>query len=289
MRSFFFVIMVIGLSLLLITPAFAQTEDELVAKFLKKTERKQSKKVGFLVVNGSFGRLFQDNDYNKFTTRVNPLLASVGSTTPTVEKINNSYELFGGFGMISSRKTAAQFGFTYWLKQGSAQTGDFNLSLVNMNDPGDLYGFNLKSEIQVYGLTGEVHYYLSEPPDKYGKLHNIAFKLGAGFGFYFANWELWDGFTGYNLSAGTSEVIEGKLKGSAPGFKALAGAELPIGLAGLVVEGAAQFLYLNFTGMKWYNSNNEETVATVNNSGKKVELNMSGPRVQLGLKRYFSW
>lgn len=289
MRSFFLVIMVIGLSLLLITPAFAQTEDELVAKYLNKTEKKQIRKVGFIVVNGSFGRLFRDNDYNKFTVRVNPLLAAVGSTTPTVEKINSSYELFGGFGMISSPKTAAQIGFSYWLKQGSAQTGDFNLSLVNINDPADLYDFNLKSEIQVYGLAGEVHYYLTDTPDKYGKLHNIAFKLGAGFGFYFASWELWDGFTGYNLNTGTPEIIEGKLKGAAPGLKALAGVELPIGLAGLVVEGSAQFQYLNFTGMKWYNSNNEEVVATVNNSGTKVELDMSGPRVQLGLKRYFSW
>jgi hypothetical protein len=68
-----------------------------------------------------------------------------------------------------------------------------------------------------------------------------------------------------------------------------AAAELPLGLAGLVVEAEGRFLYLNFTKMSWYNSSNDEIVATVNNSGAQVELDMSGPRFQLGLKRYFSW
>ena len=51
-----------GLCLMLAGSAFGQTEDELVAKFLDKAEKQKTKKVGFLVVNGSFGRLFRDND-----------------------------------------------------------------------------------------------------------------------------------------------------------------------------------------------------------------------------------
>lgn len=289
MRSILAVFMVIGLSLLLITPAIAQTEDELVAKFLKKAEKRHNQKVGYLVINGSFGRLFQDNDYNKFTTRVSPLVSSISDGNGEIEKINNSYELFGGFGMIASPRTTVELGFTYWLKQGSTRTGDFNLSLVNANDPDDHYGFDLKSEVQIYGFSGSIDYFLSEPPDKEGQLHNLAFKVGGGIGYYFASWKLWDGFTGFNLSTGLPEIISGELTGSAPGFTANVAAEYPIGLGGLVMEGEARYLYLNFTGMNWYNSNNEETVATVNNSGAKVELDMSGPRFQLGLKRYFSW
>lgn len=289
MRSIFAIVMVIGLSLLLITPAFAQTEDELVAKFLKKVEKKQDKKVGYVIVNGAFGRLYRDNDYNKMTERVSPLVSSVGDGSGEVGKINSSYELFGGFGVMPSPKTSLELGFSYWLKQGSAQTGDFNLSLVNLDDPTDHYGFDLNSQVQVYGFSASLDYYLSEPPDKDGNLNNLAFKVGGGLGYYFASWELWDGFTGFNLSTGEPEVIGGKLSGSAPGLTASLSAEYPINFGGLVIEGEARYLYLNFTGMNWYNSNNEETVATVNNSGVPVELDMSGPRVQLGLKRYFSW
>lgn len=289
MRSTFTLILVVGLSLLLVAPAIAQTEEELVAKFLKKAEKRQIKKVGYFVVNGSMGRLNRDNDYNKFTTRVSPLILSASGGTEGIEKMEYSHEFFGGFGVKTSAKSAATIGFTYWLKMGSSQVGDFNLSLVNLDDPNDHYGFELNSEIQVYGFSGQVDYYLSNPPDKDGILNTLAFKIGAGLGYYFAQWKLWDGFTGFNLNTATAEVINGELKGSAPGFSAGLSAEYPINLLGLVLETNVRYLYLNFTSMKWYNQYNQETVATVNNSGLRVDLNMSGPRVQMGLKRYFSW
>jgi hypothetical protein len=289
MRSIFVFILVLGLSMLLITPAFAQTEDELVAKFLKKAERKQDRKIGYLFVNGSMGRLYQDNDYNKMTNRVSPLISSVSGSNGGMDKIDYSYELAGGFGMMASTKTSVEFQFSYWLKQGSSQTGDFNLSLVNYDDPNDLYSFELNSEIQIYGFSGSLDYYLSEPPNKQGQLQNMALKVGGGIGYYFAKWDIWDGFAGYNLNTSEADVISGQLEGSAPGFMANVAAELPLGLGGMVVEAEARYLYLNFTSMKWYNSSNDEIVATVNNSGAKVELDMSGPRFQFGLKRYFSW
>jgi len=289
MRSFFTLILTLGLAILLIAPAMAQTEDEMVAKFLKKTEKKHQSKVGYLVLNGSLGRLYRDNDYNMFTNRVSPLVSSLSGGTGEVKKLNYTYELALGFGVMPTHKTAVEIGFAYWLKQGSSQTGDFNLSLVNLDDPNDQYGFDLSSEVQVYGFNLNVDYYLSGPPDKEGILNGLALKAGGGLGYYAASWQLWDGFTGFNLSTSEPEVISGKLTGSAPGVTANVAAELPMGLAGLVLEAEARYLYLNFTGMKWYNSSNEEVVATVNNSGLKVELDMSGPRFQLGLKRYFSW
>jgi hypothetical protein len=289
MRSIFVAFLVISLSLLLVIPAMAQTEDELVAQFLKKTEKKKTKKVGFFIINGSFGRLNRDNDYNKFSVRVTPLITSVDGTTIGVDKIDYSQEFFGGFGFIVSPKSSASIGFAYWLKMGSSQSGDMNLSLVNLNASDPAYDFDLKSEVQVYGIAGNVDYFLTNPPDADGQLTNLSFKIGAGLGYYFANWEVWDGFTGYNLATGEPEVINGELEGQALGVSLQLAAEYPINLGGLVLESSAKYLYLNFTDMKWYNSYNEETVATVNNSGLPVELNLSGPRFQIGLKRYFSW
>jgi len=289
MRSILAFILAIGLSLLLVVPAMSQTEDELVAQFLKKAEKARVKKVGFVVVNGSFGRLNRDNDYNKFSVRVSPLISSVGGGTVGVARIYDSQELFGGLGLMVSSKTSGTIGFGYWLKMGSDQAGDLNLSLVNLDDPNPVYDFTLKSQVQVLAVSAQMDYYITNPPDRDGILHALALKVGVGAGFYFANWELWDGFTGFNIDTGEPEVIGGKLKGSAPGFSAQAAMEYPMKLGGLVVEGSLRYLYLNFTGMKWYNDSNQEVVATVNNSGTRVNLNMSGPRVQLGLKRYFAW
>ncbi len=289
MRSILAFFLAIGLSLLLVVPAMSQTEDELVAQFLKKAEKTQVKKVGFVIANGSFGRLNRDNDYNKFSVRVSPLISSVSGGTVGVNRIYDSKELFGGFGLMVSPKTSGMIGFGYWLKMGSKQSGDLDLSLVNLDDPNPVYDFNLKSQVQVYAISAQMDYYVTNPPDRDGILHALAFKVGAGAGFYFANWQLWDGFTGFNIDTGQPEVVGGNLKGNAPGFSAQASMEYPMQLGGLVVEGSLRYLYLNFTGMRWYNDNNEEVVATVNNSGTRVNLNMSGPRVQLGLKRYFSW
>jgi len=289
MRRIFALTLGVVVSFLLAAPTFAQTEEELVNQFLKKAQRQQIKKVGFLVVNGAWGRLNRDNDYNKFTVRVSPLVSSVDGSTVGIDKLNYSQELFGGFGIMVSPKTSATAGFTYWMKLGSTQTGDLNLSLINMENPDPLYDFDLKSQVQVYGFAGQLDYYLTTPPDPNGNLNNLAFKIGAGAGYYVAQWELWDGFTGFNLSTSEQEVVTGKLTGNAPGFSAQVAAEYPVGLGGLVLEGLARYLYLNFTAMRWYNSNSEEVVATINNSGTRVNLNMSGPRIHLGLKRYFGW
>jgi len=289
MRSIYTLFLVMGLSLLLAVPAMAQTEDELVAQFLKKTEKNKVRKVGFFVVNGSFGRLNRDNDYNKFSVRVSPLISSVDGSSVGIEKINYSQEFFGGFGFIVSPKSSATIGFSYWLKMGSSEFGDMNLSLVNLGASDPTYDFELNSQVQVYGIAGDLDYYLVNPPGADGQLNNLSFKVGGGLGYYFARWQVWEGFTGFNLTTGVPEVIDGKLKGSAIGVSLQVSAEYPIKLGGLVMEGSARYLYLNFTDMKWYNSYNEETVATVNNSGLPVELNMSGPRFRIGLKRYFSW
>jgi hypothetical protein len=290
MRSKFFSFLVLGLALLVAVPAFSQSEDEIVASFLKKTEKKKSKHaVGFFVLNGSYGRISRDNKYNYFAGRVTPLVTSTNGSSTLVDDISNTQEISGAIGFMTSRKTAVSLGFSYWLKLGSSRTGDFNLSLVNENDPNPHAGFDLKSEVKVIGACANFDYFLSNPPDKDGVLRKLAVKLTAGGGYYKASWQLWDGFAGYNLTSLQSEAVGGKLSGSAPGGNLGISAEYPINFGGLIMEGLLRYTYLNFTNMKWYNGSNQEVVATYNESGSRVDLNFSGPRVQLGFKRYFSW
>lgn len=290
MRSKLFSILILGLAIFLAAPVFCQTEDEIVANFLKKTEKKKTKHtVGFFMINGSYGRLNRDNKYNYFATKVTPLVTSVDGSSTLVADISNTKQFTAAFGFMTSRRTAVSLGFSYWLKLGSSRTGDFNLSLVNTDDPDSHTGFKLNSEVQILGGCANFDYYLSNPPEKDGGLRKLAVKVSAGGGYYKAGWQLWDGCAGYNTTTLQSEAIGGKLTGSAPSATIGISAEYPINFGGLVMEGLLNYTYLNFTNMKWYNSNNEEVVATYNNSGGRVDLNFSGPRVQFGLKRYFSW
>ncbi len=276
-------------SIILTVPAYCQTEDELIGKFLNKAEKKHIKKVGFVIINGSYGKLANNSDYNKFADGVTPWIASLDGSDSRVDGIYRSKEFFAGFGVMTTPKLAASLGFAYWLKLGSDKTGNYNLSLVNVDDPNDHENFNLKSEVQVYGILGGVDYYLMNPPDRDGALPGLALKVGLSGGYYFASWDVWNGFSGYNLYTETQSVIQGNLTGSAPGGSVRIGAEFPIRLAGLVIETSANYQYLNFTKMKWYNSYDQEHVVIHDADLSRVELDLSGPRAQFGLKRYFSW
>jgi len=289
MRSKLLYPLILVLSILFIAPAFAQTEDELVAKFLNKAEKKQKNKVGYLVFHGSYGKLSNDNDHNKVAGLVSPLVTGLNGSDGTIKGIYRSKEFYLGFGMMASPKAAFVVGFNYWLEMGSTSNGDFNLALVDPTDTDDHLGFELSSEVQVYGIQTQMEYYLMNQPDEHGILSNFALKANVGAGYYFANWQLWDGFPGYNLSTSSSETIGGKVTGKAPGFSAGISGEMPTGFGGLIVEAGARYEYLNFTKMRWYNDNDEEVVVAYTANADRAELDFSGPRVQFGLKRFFNW
>ncbi|MCK5125490.1 MAG: hypothetical protein KAR42_04480 [candidate division Zixibacteria bacterium] len=289
MRLLFTYILVSFLVVLFAAPIAAQTEDELVAKFLYKAEKKQMKKVGYFVLQGSYGKLGNNSDYNKFVNDVSPNLYTATGQSAGIDGIYRSKEIYAGFGLMVNQKSAAMVGISYWLRMGSDETGDFNLTLVNSNDIADRTDFDLKSQVQIYGFSSSFNYYLVNSPDRYGVLHGIAVKTNLNAGFYFAKWDIWEGYTGYNLNTSTGNEIEGKLTGSAPGVSLGLSLEYPTPLAGLVVEGSASYLYLNFAKMKWYNSSNEEHVIVQGLENERVELDFSGPRANFGLKRYFSW
>ncbi len=289
MRSFCTFILIGFLVLLFAVPAMAQTEDELVAKFLNRAEKQQIKKVGYFIVQGSYGKLGTNSSYNEFASDVSPDLFSASGESVGIDGIYRSKEFYLGFGLMTTPKISAMVGLNYWLKMGSKESGDYNLTLVNASDVGDRTDFDLKSEVQIYGFSSGFQYYLFNPPDRYGKLHTIAVKANMSAGYYFASWELWEGYTGYNLSLAAGTDISGKLTGSSPGVSLGLSMEYPTPLAGLVLEGSASYFYLNFTKMKWYNDNNEENIVAFGTENERVELDMSGPRANFGLKRYFSW
>ncbi|MDD4052595.1 MAG: hypothetical protein PHR28_11950 [candidate division Zixibacteria bacterium] len=284
---------VLGLSLLLAVPAFSQTEDEVIARFLQKAEKntveKQQKKVGFVVFNGSYGRLKNMNDYNQFAEGMSPFVTGLNGSYDHIDGIFRSKEFFGGMGYMVTPKFSLTGGFSYWLKMGNTPVGDYDLSLAFPTDTAAHNEFELESEVQVYGISVDAGYYLINPPDNNAVLKAIAVKLSLGTGYYFANWSLWQGYLGYNLSTQDYEEIGGKLTGKAPGIMAGISFEVPLKVAGLVMEGMARYQYLNFGKMKWYNDESEETVVVHQGSQERVKLDLSGPRAQFGLKRYFSW
>ena len=276
------VLFILGLTV----PAFAQTEKEIVSQYLQKYEKERIKKIGFLVLNGSYGRLNPENDYNNFALRQSSLITDLSGGTEELERVYRSKELFLGFGMMVAKKSAVTVGLNYWLKMGSSNVGDYNISL-NLSTAEDEYDYELKSEVRVYGFSAHFDQYLINAPDNSGYLNGFALKAGLGVGYYFANWELWDGFAGYNETTGEPEIVNGNLDGSTLGFTVGLSGEMPLPVAGLILEASAKYLYLNFGNVTWYNSNDEEVVAQFYD--EQVELDLSGPRAQIGFKRYFAW
>ncbi len=289
MRNKLFILISLMIGLLLVGSIQAQTEEELVARFLKKADKHQIKKIGFVTFSGSYGKLMTQSDYNSFASQISPNITTTTGGTGLVEGIYRSKEFNLTMGMITSPTTSMEFGVSYWLELGSDQTGNYNLSQVNYDDSVIHDGFSLESKVQVYGINGNLNYFLFNAPDRDGILHGSALKLGLGAGYYFARWNLWEGYSSYNLNTSAQQALGGKLSGSSLGFTASLGSEIPLKFGGVILEGSVKYLYLNFAKMKWYNSDNQENVATFNNNDDRVELDLSGGRVQFGMKRYFNW
>jgi len=273
----------------LAVPVMAQSEEEMVAQFLKKAQKNQSRKMGFVVFNGMYGRLRTGSEYNLFTSHVNPLLSTAAGAPARIDGIYRSKEFYAGFGMMTTSRSSITIGATYWLNMGTTKTGDYDMTQLNLADTGPRYDYELKSTVRVFGVLANFDYYLLNPPDRQGVSKRLAVRIGTGGGLYFAKWQLWNGYTGYNLFTAAPETIDGNLSGVAPGFTATLAVEYPIPLGGFVVETAAQYLYLNFNRMKWYNADNEESVAVYTDDFDRVNLDLSGPRARFGLKRYFNW
>ncbi|MDF1543823.1 MAG: hypothetical protein P1R58_01830, partial [bacterium] len=79
-------------------------------------------------------------------------------------------------------------------------------------------------------------------------------------------------------------------KGNAPGLSAGFGMDYPLNFYGLSFGADMSYFYLNFTNVAWYNSIDQEVVASVDGTEDgRIDLNFSGVRGKLELKRFFNW
>ena len=263
--------------------AFAQTEDEIVARYMKKVEKKHKSKVGFFSTSFSYGMLANDNGYNKFINYANDRIAP-GNPLGGIWRTS---QISANFGMLLTSRATLKFGFEYWMQMGVDKTGDYTLSIEPIGAQTD---FNLQSEVQIYGITGGTDYYLLNPPDKNGVFNSLALRVGATGGYYMAKWQTWDGLTPYNLTTASYESNDDPFKDNTIGFTVTAGADYPTPVFDLLLGVDIGYQYLNFGNVKSYNTVNEELYVSYSDSGTdRVDFDFSGLRGKIELKRFFSW
>jgi hypothetical protein len=285
------VILAVIFLLTAVVPAFSETEDEVIAKYLKKNVEKkiEAKKghVGFFTVNFNYGKLPNQSSYNKFTNYANSNIALADQSSERLTGIYRSKQIGANLGMMVSPRAALKLGFEYWLKMGTDATGNYDFNIEPLGDQTD---FNLRSQVQVYGVTAGVDYYLLNAPDNKGLFKSLAVRVGAGGGFYMSKWQIWKGNTSFNLATETFDPNNGEYKSSAPGFNVSLGLDYPIRFFGMTMSADAGFLFLNFSNVHGYNDLGEELYLTYSaNTNDRVDLDFSGLRGKIELKKFFSW
>ncbi len=280
------VVLSIVLVLLIAVSGFAQTtedqETEMVERYLDGATRAHTTKIGWVSANFTFNRINRANDYNRFTH-----YESNNIQGGSLEWLGDA-GIFGvEFGTMFKNRFAWSLGGEYWLKLGQTLDGEYVYSpplstSSTLTDP--------SSEINVYGIHTGLSYYIMKPPDKVDHLTTLALKVNGTVGYYSATWDLWAQYENYNLTSSMPENQNISYKGSAPGLSIGLSAEYPIGLFGMVLGGDANYLYLNFSNMAWYNSQDQEVVVTYSGDADgRVDLQLSGVRAKVELKRFFSW
>lgn len=267
--------------------AFSQTEDEIVAQYLKKVEKRHRHRIYFMDVSFAYGKLPNDNPYNSFYNYANSNIAGQNGSSNPLTGIWRSKEFGANFGLMVSRNMSFKFGFKYWHKLGNSVVGDYNFGIAPL---GLQENFDLKSEVQVYGFTGGIDCHILNPPNREGIVNSLALRIGAGGGIYMVKWDIWEGSNSFNLSADLYEETTEPLKGSAPGFSAWVGADYPIGVFDLLVGTDIIYQHLNFDNVHSYNNLGEELyVIYSDNTADRVTLDFSGLRGKIELKKYFQW
>jgi len=263
--------------------AFSQTEDEIIAKYLKKAEKKHRDKVGFIGLTGAYGKLPNETDYLKFRNYSNNNIAPGNP----IDGIWRSKQFGFEMGMMVARQFSVKAGFDYWLKMGNEATGDYTMAIEPL---GIQDNFTIKSEIQVYGFWAGFDYYLLNPPNRAALVNALSVRCGASGGLYMANWDIWSGASAFNLSLENFEQNSDPYTGSTPSFSAWVGADYPTPFFNMLVGLEATYQYLNFDKLHAYNSLGEELYVTYSdNSSDRVKLDFSGFRGKVVLKRYFAW
>ena len=279
MRS---VMAAIAVLLLLVgsAPVFAgQTERDIVDRFLARAQKKHTHHLSWVAGNFGMNRINRQNDYNAFAS-----YQSSNFSNGSLEWLGEAKSFGLDFGLVFAQKIGLSIGGEYWLKVGENKSGSFYYTPI-----GDSVT-NLKSEIQVWGVTTGVQYYLFNRPTVTEQLTKLAVRIGGSVGYYQASWELWPEYQNLNLATSTPEATNIAFKGSAPGFMVNIGGDYPIQWNGMIIGADIGYMMLNFKNVSWYNSQDQEVVATVDGtSDGRVNLDLSGVKGRIEVKRFFSW
>lgn len=259
-----------------------ETEDEIVQRYMQQAVSKQTHKAGWASINFSVDRINRQNDYNDFAT-----LESANLTNGTFGWVEQGFAFGVDFGMMVKNRFAWSVGGEYWLKMGDELPANDSYYLQSS---GTNVTANPKSQMQVYGISTSLHYYVLNPPKPVTLLNALSVRVGGSVGFYSVSWDLWPEYENLNLSTSEPVNINTTYKGTAPGFSAGLGVEYPLNVFNLAISSEASYLYLNFTNVAWYNSQDQEIVASVDGTKNgRVDLDFSGIRGKVELRKYFSW
>lgn len=260
----------------------ADTEQDIINRYLKKTQKKHVRKLGWISASFDMNRINKDNDYNKFASSQTEYLDN-----GTILWLNKAKSVSMEFGMFLGDRFAWSMNGEYWLKLGQNNTGTFTYS-----PPGGSPSVitNLQSEIKVVGFITGMDYYISNRPSKDHYLESMALRISGSVGYYIASWDLWNSFQNLNLSTSTPAPTNTTFKGTAPGLSLGMGADYPLNFQNFSLGVDFSYLYLNFKNIAWYNSIDQEVVPTWNNDAdSRVDLGLSGFRGKVELKRFFTW
>jgi hypothetical protein len=269
--------------------AFAgDSEQDIVNKYLqkaeKKTQPKKEARVGWFNVGAQYNRINRSStDYVKFDNALNTEMSG-GS----FNGLYNAKSINADLGTMVTRHLGLSVGGEYWLKNSETISGTVQYS------PGGgapISLVNPTSEIKVMGGFAQAQYYLLNPPSTSKQNHGVSAWLGGTAGYYGVSWSVFQAYQNLNLSTATPDPggTNATFKGTAPGFSINMGIEYPI-ISGLTMSADANYLYLNFTNVAWYNSSNQEVVASYDGTKDgRVDLNFNGLRGKFAIRKYFKW
>lgn len=284
-RLILFAILLTAMLLLPLTIK-AATEDEMVANFIAKTELKRPHRLFAPFLTVSFGKT-DPKGYKNFVQEMNEYVKHVDGSD-AFSGISGITGFEGGFSVVSDRSILS-FSFNYWLNAGSSKHGDFRVSPNLWASAYEEYNdFTFRSEIKVWGVLLDYQYFLYNHPIPYAAPKGISVRAGGGIGYYGAFWYLWDGFGGYISDSGEFYELEDHLTGTGPGYHASAGIEYPI-LSGFVFAVDAKYLWLEFDKLSKQISSDIELYLLEEENGGPVKFDFSGPRINLSIKRYFTF
>jgi len=286
-RIFLFGVLLATMLLLPLTLK-AASEDEMVQQFLNQHQEVTKRQMlisPFFTL--SYGKVNPDG-YHNFTSETNKYIKAINTTDATaLAGIFRITSFEGGLSLLLDRGQLS-LGIDYWLTNGSAKTGDFAFYYdLTTGAHEDVLDFTLRSEVKVWGVFLDYQYFIHNKPKPEVGLTDLAVRIGGGAGYYGAKWYLWDGFGGYIQDTGEWYELTDNLKGSGPGFHLNFGVEYPA-FRGIVLAADAKYVWLKFDKLSKPITPTYELYLVRSDTKEPVDMDFSGPRLNLSIKHYFT-